>query len=72
MQESTKKDIRFIVILLASFGAYIAFTELVPDDSIIKGIFGVLMVVALVLAAIILTPIGNPLKRLYRKWRGIK
>lgn len=72
MEEARKKDIRFIVILLAAFGAYIAFAELAPEDSIIKSIFAGLMVAALVLMVIIYTPIGNPIKRLYRKLKGNK
>lgn len=72
MEDATKNSIKTLAIMFGSFGAFVAFAYLVPDDSPVKKIVGIVLVVAVGLAIIYFTPLGNPLKALYRKWKGIK
>lgn len=71
MEEATKNSIKTVAIMVASFAAFALFATYVPDDSEAKTIAAWVMSAVLILAAIWLTPIGNPIKKLYRKWRGI-
>lgn len=72
MEDATKNSIKTLAILFGSFGAFVAFAYLVPDDSEVKKIAGIVLLVIIGLATIYFTPLGNPLKALYRKWKGVK
>ena len=72
MTEANKKTFKQLGIVAAVFAAYIVFVHVVPDGSIAKKILAGLMVAALVFGIIFFTGLGNPIKKLYRKIRGIK
>lgn len=72
MTEANKKTVKTLGIVAAVLAGYIAFVHLVPDDSFLKVILGVIMVIALIAGTLMFTSLGNPLKRLYRKWKENK
>lgn len=72
MEEATKNSIITVGAIILGFTAFALFATYVPDDSVAKSIAAVVMVIVLILSAIWFTPLGNPLKRLYRKWKGIE
>ncbi len=72
MSEANKKTLKQLAFIVGAIGLYWVFAEFVPDESIAKGIMAAFMVALLVAGAIIFSPLGNPIKKLYRKIRGIK
>jgi hypothetical protein len=71
MKEVIKNNIKELSIMALAFGIFVAVALYVPDDSIFKQIFAGFIVLVLIASAVLLTPLGNPLKRIYRKWKGL-
>lgn len=72
MKESTKKTIKELSVAVMSIGFFVFVAYAVPDGSTFKNYFAYFCALVLVSAAIWLTPIGNPLKKLIRKISGKK
>jgi len=72
MKEVVKNNIKELSLMALAFGTFVAVAIYVPDDSIFKKIFAGFIVLVLIVGAVLLTPLGNPLKRIYRKWKGLE
>lgn len=72
MSEANKNTVKTLSIVLGAFGAYWAFAEFVPEGTIAKTVMAYLMGAALIFGIVFFTGLGNPIKKLYRKIRGIK
>lgn len=72
MEEATKNSIKTVALIILGFAGFALFAQYVSDDSTAKQIAAVVLSIVLIVAALWLTPLGNPLKKLYRKWKGIE
>lgn len=72
MSEANINTLKSLAIAFSAIGAFVAFAYIVPDDAESKQIVGIALIVLLGLAVIYFTPLGNPIKALYRKIKGIK
>ena len=72
MTEANKNTFKDLAKIFGGFGIFTAIAIYVPDYSNFKHIFAILCAVFLGLAILYYTPLGNPIKRLYRKITGKK
>lgn len=72
MSDATINTLKNLAIAFSALGAFIAYANLVPDDAESKQIVGIVLIVLVGLAILYFTPLGNPIKALYRKIMGIK
>jgi cell division protein FtsW (lipid II flippase) len=69
MTEANKNSIKHLSIMFLGFGIFVLIAFYVPDDSIFKKIFAYLCTAALVAAIVWFTQLGNPIKRLIRRFK---
>lgn len=72
MTEATKNTLKDLAKIIGGFGALVAAIYLIPNESFGQKLLAGLMCFALVGGIVWFTPLGNPIKRLYRKITGKK
>lgn len=69
MSEATKNTLLNLAKIVVGMGALIALMILIPSGSIAQYILAVVMVVGLVFGVLYYTALGNPIKKLIRKFK---
>jgi hypothetical protein len=72
MTEANKNVFKDLGKAAIGLGIFIAIAYLVPDDSIFKQIFMYICIALLFASFLIFTPLGNPIKKLIRKYQDKK
>ncbi len=69
MTEANKNSLRDVLFIIGGFGLWTLFAIYVPDDHWLKSVVGYCVCAVILACVLIFTPLGNPLKRLYRKYK---
>jgi hypothetical protein len=72
MSEATKNTLKDLAKVGAGLAVFVIIAFSIPDDSIVKNIFGGLIIAAFIGAILIFSPLGNPIKRLIRNFQKKK
>lgn len=72
MKEATKNTLLDLAKIFGGMGTLIALMILIPEGSIAQHILAAVMVGILILGALWLSPLGNPIKRVIRHFQSKK
>lgn len=70
MSEANKNTIKDLAKMGAAFAVFVIIALYVPDDSIVKQIFSYICLAIVLGGAFIFTPLGNPIRKLFKKKEG--